>query len=802
MFDDVRQDAAYAVRGCRRSPGVCALAVLMLALGIGANTAVFSIVSPLLLRPLPLKDADRLVWIANTENRGMSGATYRVDWYEAFKHNATSLEDLGAYFAFTGFFSRTLTGAGVPERLATVDIAPGFLTLLGVEPAAGRFFTDDEHRGPAPKAAILTHGFWQRRFAGDAALVGRTITINNTAVTVVGLLPDSFDFASVFTPGTPVDVILPADLNQMRPWGNTLALVGRLTPGVTVEQARAEFATLLPSLREARPDWGRVGVALSDLRTHISGPVRRTLVILWAAVGCVLLIVCANVTNLLLARSSARRREFAVRGALGATRGRLFRQVLTEGAILSTAGAVTGVPLAYGLTLWLTQSDAVTIPLLHYARVDAAALALTVIVAGVTGVAGAVVPAWRLSAQSPQTALTEQGRGTVDSAAQGRIRRVLVVTEVALALVLLVGAGLLARSFVQLLNVELGFEPAAATAARIEMPTGLRGPQRRALVRTLLDRVTVMPGVQAAGLTDALPLDRNRTWGVTRPGVSYKPGEAPNAYVYVVSPGYLAAMGIAIQAGRDLMHDDPMTGSDPALVNRTLARVLYPDADPLGRQAITNGRPITIVGVVDDVRQASLDEAPVNQIYLDLARGGAGGTDLIVRSAIPPATLAPMLRDTLAGVDGRVLLTDMRRVETLVERSVSPRRFLAALIGGFSLFALLLASLGIYGVVSYHVGQRTSEIGVRMALGASASAIRGEVLRDTLTLALTGVAAGGMIAFLSSGAVAALLYATSPTDPWIFGSTALVLVLVATVAGLIPAIRASRVDPASALRST
>lgn len=802
VFDEVRQDAAYAMRGFRRNPGVSALAVLILALGIGANTAVFSIVNPLLLRPLPLTDADRLVWIANTENRGMSGATYRVDWYEEFRRHSTSFADIGAYFAFTGFFSRTMTGDGAPERLATVDIAPGFLSLLGVEPAAGRFFVADEHRGPTVKAIVLSHGFWQRRFAGDPAIVGRAITINNSAVEVVGILPDTFDFASVFTPGTPVDVVLPADLNQMRPWGNTLALVGRLRPGVSVEQARAEFATLLPSLQQARPEWGRVGVALSDLRSHVSGPVRRTLLVLWAAVGCVLLIVCANVTNLLLARASSRRREFAVRGALGAARWRLFQQVLTEGVLLSAAGAVAGIPLAYGLTMWLTQSDAVSIPLLHYARVDVTALGLTVVIAGVTGIAGAVVPAWRLSAQSPQEALSEQSRGTIDSATQGWIRRALVVAEIALASVLLVGAGLLGRSFVALLNVDLGFEPAAAVAARIDMPGGLRAPQRRTLVRTLLERAAAVPGVQAAGLTDALPLDRNRTWGVTVPGVSYLPGEAPSAFVYVVSPGYLAAMGIRLQSGRDLMHDDPMTGSDPAIINRALARVLYPDADPIGRPASTNGRALTIVGVVDDVRQASLDETAVNQIYLDVGRGGAAGTDLIVRSTIPTATLTPALRELLTSIDGRLLLTDVRRLDALVERSVSPRRFLVALIGGFSVFALLLASLGVYGVVAYHVGQRTPEIGVRMALGASAASIRWQVISDTLMLALVGVATGGVIAFLLSGVVASLLYSTSPNDPWVFSGTALVLVVVATVAGVIPAIRASRTDPASALRAS
>jgi predicted permease len=801
VLPELQQDTRYALRGLRRNPAMSALAILMLALGIGANTAVFSIVNPLLLRPLPLKAADRLVWIANTENRGLSGATYRVDWYEELKRQSSAFEDMGAYFAFAGFFSRTLTGQGDPMRLAAVDIAPGFFHVLGVEPAAGRQFLDDEHRGPALKAAILGHGFWQRRFAGDPSIVGQAITINNTAVTVVGVMPESFDFSSVFTPGTGADLFLPADVNQMRSWGNTMALVGRLRPGVPIDQARAEFATLLPHLMQSHPEWGPVGAAVTDLKTHVSGPVRRSLLVLWGAVGFVLLIVCANVTNLLLARASARRREFAVRGALGASRGRLFRQVLTEGVLLSATGALLGIPIAYGLTMWLTRTESMSIPLLHYARVDMAALGLTALVACVAGLAGAVVPALRLSGQSPQNALREQSRGTTDSAGQAWTGRALVVAEIALAAVLLVGAGLLGRSFTELLSVNLGFEPAQAVAARVDLPAGLRRPQQTAIAREILRRVAAAPGVDAAGLTDALPLDTNRTWGIAVPGRTYGPGEQPSTFVYVVSPGYLQAMGITVTAGRDFIHDDPMVESSPVVINETLARVLYPHEDPIGRPATSNTRRLTIVGVVADVRQTSLDEQPANQMYLDLSRGGGTGSNLIVRSGLTASALASALRRLLSEVDSRVLVTEVRPVEALVERSVSPRRFLVQLTAGFSVFALMLASLGIYGVVSYHVGQRTAEIGVRMALGATGGEVRRRMLSDTLTLAISGIAIGGVLAFLLSGVIRALLFSTSANDPVVFGATGLVLLMVAALAGLIPALRASRIDPARALRA-
>lgn len=800
-FESLRQDVAYALRGIRRNPGVSSLAILILALGIGANTAIFSIVNPLLLRPLPLKDADELVWIANTGNRGLSGVTYRVDWFEQFKRHSATLEDVGAYFAFSGFFSRTLTGQGDPTRLAAVDIGPGFLELLGVVPAAGRVFTQSEYPGRTPRVVLLDHDFWQHRFNGDSAIVGQAITINNAAVTVVGVMPATFDFPSIFTPGVEVDVFFPADLNGMRGWGNTLALVGRLRPGATVEHARAEFQTMLPELQKTRPEFGPVGADLIGLRTYVSGPVRRSLLVLWGAVGFVLLIVCANVTNLLLARASARRTEFAVRGALGAGRGRLFQQVLTEGVILSTAGALLGVPLAYGLTLWLTRSEAVSIPLLHYARVDIVALGVTALAALVTGVLGAVVPAMRLSGQSPQSALTEQSRGSIDSVAQAWIRRTLVVAEIAMAAILLVGAGLLGRSFVQLLNVDLGFDPARAVAARMDIPQDLTPAARRSMVIEALRRVSALPGVEAAGLTDALPLGTNRTWSIGIPGKTYGPGEQPTTYVYVVTPGYVPAMGMTVKAGRDFVHDDPGE-RQPVLINETLARALYPNEDPIGRPVTTQGRPLTVVGVVADVRQGSLDETPVNQMYLDMARGGSVGADLILRTTLAPSALARPLRAALSELDGRLILTDVRSMFMMVERSVSSRRFLVQLIGGFSIFALVLASLGIYGVVSYHVSQRTTEIGVRMALGASAGEIRRRVLGDTLVLALAGVVIGAIGAALMSGVLSALLFETPAHDLTVFTAMAAGLVAVALVAGLIPAIRASRTEPARALRSS
>jgi predicted permease len=800
LLSQIRQDAVYALRSFRRTPMVVGLAVVILALGIGANTAVFSLVNPLLLRPLPFQNADRLVWIQNDGSRGMSGATYRVDWYEQFQRHATTIEQMSGYFAFSGFLSRTLTGQGDPERLAFVDVMPGFFDLIGVGAAHGRTFATDDHTGPSARTVVLSHGFWLRRFGGSPSTVGSTITINNSAVTVIGIMPESFDFASVFTPGVAVDVFGPADLNQMRPWGNTLALVGRLKPGASIDQSRAEFATMIPALMSEYRDWPRVGAVVTDLRTHVSGSMRRSLVVLWGAVGFVLLVVCANVTNLMLVRAASRTREFAVRTALGASRRRLITQVLTEGILLAGAGALLGIPLAFGLTAWLTSSQSLSIPLLHHVRVDLMAMVVTAGIACLTGVLGTLLPALRLSSQDPQTALQSQSRGNSDAAGTTWLRRSLVVAEIALAAVLLVGAGLLGRSFVQLLDVDLGFEPSRATAVSLDLPAGLALGQTKVLTTALLDRLTATPGIQAAGLTDALPLDRNRTWGIGVPGRVYSADDpAPVTFVYVVTPGYLGAMGIPLREGRDHVTDDPMTDARPVMVSETLARALYPEGSAVGQPARTGGQPLRIVGVVADVRQNSLDEAPANQMYLLPGTGAGFGAELIVRSSLDRGALAAALRPVIADVDNRVVVTNIRSVETLVDRSVSPRRFLTELIGGFSIFALVLASLGIYGVVSYSVSQRTTEIGVRMALGATAGDVRARILRETLMLAAGGIVVGGIAAALLSGTVRTLLYSTSAADPWVFGGTAIVLATVAVVAGLVPAVRASRLNPARAL---
>ena len=806
-LESLRHDILRALRGLTREPGHSAVAILILALGIGANTAVFSVVNPLLLRPLPFRDADRLVWIENTGTTGLSGKTFRVAGFEELSRHTRSFDGLTAYFAFFGYGSYTLTGRGEPERLAGVDVAPQFLELLGIAPQIGRGFAGDEWAQNGPKAAMLTHGLWERRFGRDPAIVGKSIVINDEPYLVTGVLPADFDFSSTFTPGTRVDLLLPARLDAMREWGNVFSILGRLKPGVSLDEARAELATIVPRIVAERYRNWPFGATVADLKGHISGPMRRALVVLWCAVGLVLLIVCANLSNLLLARTAARSKEFAVRMALGASRWRIAQQLVAEGLVLAAAGAALGVPLAFALTQLLRGWGSLAVPLLHEVEVDGSALAFTAAVAVVSGLAFGAVPALRVTARPPQEALRAQGRGTTDGRQHARVRSALVVVEVALASVLLVGSGLLLRSFLQILDVDLGFRPAQASAMRIDV----RGQfnieardvrrARAARLAAAVRRISDLHGVEAAALTDALPLDRDRSWGVGVPGKVYAQGESPSTFVYVTGPGYFRAMGIPLRDGRDFSDHDTPEGAPVVVVNEALADVLYPGQPAVGRAVNVNGSPHTIVGIAAAVRQGRVDERPVPQMYLPFAYGFGVSSDLIVRSSRPLASLVPDIRSALAQLDSTLLMTEVRPIADLVDRAVSPRRFLLSLLGGFAGLALLLASLGIYGVVSYTVNQRVPEIGVRMALGASAGAVRRQVLGDTMRLAVAGIVVGLVASLAVARLISTLLFETSPWDPAAFAISAAILFTVAALAGYLPARRASRVDPMTALRA-
>jgi predicted permease len=683
-------------------------------------------------------------------------------------------------------------------------VTQNFFPLLGVQPVLGRLFTDEECRWNGPRAVLLSYGLWQRRFNADPAITGRQLTINDRPVTVAGVLPRSFDFSTIFAPGTHVDLYSPFPLTkETNRWGNTLAIVGRLKPGVGLGAAKAEIAILADQLTKAHAGENSFEGHLSSLSDHVSGRLRLAVVVLGCAVLVVMLIVCANLSNLLLARAASRHKEMAIRTALGAGRGRLIRQMLTESMTLACCGAVLGLALAIAGTRALSHLEAVSIPLLHEVRTDVTSLAFILVLAIVTGVVFGLAPALQSQSGVLHDALKEGGRGGTETKQRAWMRGALVVAEIAFACVLLVGAGLLIRSFIRVLDVDLGFRPERAAAMRVDPGPGYTtAEQFNNYWSEVLRRVRTTTGIEAAGISDVLPLGVNRSWGAGVKGRQYPPGQYPTAFVRVVSDGYIRAMGIPLRAGRDLTERDGPGAEPVLLINETMARTLFPGENPVGQ--IIGERPERrIVGVVGDVRHLSPEAGAGMEMYLSIRQTRDWvEADLVVRTTLPPATLASTVRRALRPIQPNLATNDFRTLQQLVDKAVSPRRFLVLLLGGFALFALVLASLGIYGVISYSVTQRAQEIGIRMALGASAAGLQRRIIRQTLGLAAAGIALGAGASWALSRSLSGLLYGVTSTDPATFGGMLAVLTGVAVIAGYLPARRATRRDPMAALRAS
>ncbi len=681
-------------------------------------------------------------------------------------------------------------------------VAGNFFSTLGVKPILGRLFTPEECRKNGRAAVILAYCFWQRQFAADPAIVGRSIILNNRPVTVVGILPASFDFSSVFTPGSQEDIFVPAIMDALRDDGNALALLGRLKPGATVAQAQAEVDILMPQLRAAHKDWyDGYATAMTELQDHVSGKLRRSLVVLWCAVGVILLIVCVNLSNLLLARTAARGKEFAMRCALGAARTRVVRQLLTESLVLASAGAVLGLGIAYGVTFYLARQGSMALPLLSRLRVNGAALVWTVLIAGAAALLFGLAPSLRVSAGNLEDALKDTGHGMSAGRRHDRLRAALVVSEVALACVLPVGAGLLLRSFLRVLDVDLGFQPSRAAAIKIDYDDGGKIENRSPILREILRRVSAIPGIQAAGIVDMLPLDRNRNWDLAAKGRVYGNDETRAAFVYIVTPGYLRAIGMQLHEGRDFNWQDTSAKERVVVINQAAARYHWPRQDALGRTAVVMGRDALVIGVISDVRESSVEQGSGIEMYLSAAQADPEGAELVVRSGLAPGALAPSLMRTLRAYNPEQPAAEFRPIQTVVDHATSPRRFLATLVAIFAGLGLLMASLGIYGVISYSVTRQTQEIGIRMALGATAARVQRDVIARTMRLVLAGML-GTVVSAIAARSIAALLFNTEPGDPAAFAATILLLAAVALIAGYIPARRAARIDPLRALRTT
>jgi predicted permease len=807
FLECVVQDLRYALRTMRREPGFTLFAILIIGLGIGASATVFSVLNTVLVRPLPFHEPERLVWVANApSDEGLSAQTLQVVPFLAYKERNQSFSDLAAYFAFYGTGDSKLKVNGEAERLNALPVSRDFFPLLGVRPQIGRLFSADECKWNAPKAVLLSHGLWQRRFAADPHIVGRAITLDDTPATVIGVLPASFDFGSVFAPGTHMELYFPFPLTQETDrWGNTIAVVGRLKPGVTVASAQAEATILGKRITSEQPNRNGLTPRLSLLKEHVSGKLRPALTVLAFAVGVVMLIVCANLSNLLLARSTTRQKELAIRSALGASRGRLVRQILTESVLLCCGGAVLGVGLALGSTRALARLTTFSIPLLTDVHLDLGALLFTLLLTVLTGVVFGLLPALQVPKLAVNDALKDQHRGSTDSRRHAWVRGTLVISEIAFACVLMVGTGLLIRSFLRVLDVNLGFQPARAAAMRIDPSARFSTPQQ---VTTYIDealrRVREISGVEGAGLTDALPLGRNRTWGAGAKGVIYKRDEYPSAFVHIVTDGYLKAMGISLKAGRDISERDT-TGSEPViLINETLARNLWPGQNPLGRlMKAGDEKDKRVVGVVSDVRHLALEQSSGPEMYLPMRQTqDYASVDLVVRSKMEESDLSASVRSALLPLDPGLPRERFRTLQQIVEQAVSPRRFIVLLLSGFACFALILASLGIYAVISYSVGQRTQEIGIRAALGASPGNLQKAILLQTLGLTAAGLLLGTAASGAVMQALKGLLFGVTPGDPVTFAAMLLVLTSVAVGAGYLPARRASRIDPMIALRTT
>ena len=813
------QDARYAVRTMLKSPGFAAVAVLTLALGIGANTAIFTVVNAILLRPLPYQDAERMVFLTRTFPGGRSGSVSVPKFFSWRRDSIDVLTSVAAYdFMGPGV---SLSGEGDPEQIKAIRASVDFFSLFGVTPALGRTFSAEEDRPSGPRVAVLSYGLWKRRFGADPQLVGRTVVLSGEPHTVVGIAPPDFE------PNPPADVWLPlqADPNSINQ-GHYLVCAGRLKPGGTQAAANARMKIAAEQFRRQYPNsMGRnESAGVVSMRESLVGGIRPTLLITLGAVAFVLLIACANVANLLLARAAAREKEIAIRTAIGAGRWRLVRQLLTESGLLALAGGAIGLLLGHwGLRLLLAFTPA-QLPRLSemttHSGLDIRVLLFTLLLSLATGVLFGLAPAFRISRPDLSSTLKEGAARTTSSVRHLRVRGLLVVSEMALGLVLLIGAGLLIRSAVLLRGVQPGVDARHALTFKTAL-TGARYANTAAVTqfsRLLIERLERLPGVQAAANIINLP---------TEPGpdlplrIEGRPASAADAtgeeqWRYA-SPHAFKATGVPLLRGRAFADTDTAKSPAVAIVNEAMRRKYWPKEDPLG-QRITIGKGMgpefedptrEIVGVVGNVREFGLSNEPPPMMYIPQAQVKDAFTALgskilpmawVLRTSVDPMTLATTVRREAVSVDPQQAVFDFRSMDQVFEKSMADRGFILLLLSIFAGTALLLAAIGIYGVMAYSVEQRAHEIGIRIALGAGRGDVLGLVVRHGMTLAGIGVAIGLAAAFGLTRVLTALLYGVKATDPVTFAGVAVVLAAVALAATWIPARRATRVDPITALR--
>ncbi|MGE5244809.1 MAG: ADOP family duplicated permease [Betaproteobacteria bacterium] len=816
---DLAADVRYALRTLRKAPGFAAVALLTLALGIGANTALFSIVNAVLLNPLPYDHPDQLVMLHESKQNFPSGSISYPNFRDWRSNNHTF-----AGMAILRGTSFGLTGLGEPEQLNGVLVAADFFRILGLAPIAGRTFSAGEDEIGAAPTIVVTEGFWRRKLGGSTGVVGRMLTLDGKGFTILGVVPaiDDIPSESVRT----ADVYMPVGQ-----WGNpflthrTAGLgfhgVGRLKPGVTIEQARADMDAVTRALTRAYPDEDKdIGATLVPFRDALVGNVRPVLLLLFGAVGFVLLIACVNVANLMLARALSRQRELAVRAALGASRSRIVRQLIAESVVLASAGGALGLLLAAWSTRAAVAALPAALPRVDRVHLDARVLLFTAAVSIGAGVVFGLIPAVRAARRDPQGALGEGGRGA--SGARHRLQAAFVAVEMAMALVLLVGAGLMVRTLQHLWAIDPGFRPAHVLTFQMSLPPAVsREPAEtiRARLRDVHHRLAATPGVRAVSLSwGSLPLagdDEELFWMEGQPKPS-SPSDMNWALRYIVEPGYLDAMGLTLRRGRFFTEADRADTPPVVVVDDALARKYFGRADPVGKRVNIDGRdtPALIVGVVGHVKQWALDGRDADQLQAQMYRPLAqmqdsavplipSGFGVVMRDSGAVPDLFAAVRRTAAAISPDTIVYDAQTMNELMGESLAARRFSMTLFGTFAALALTLASVGLFGVVSYLVGQRTHEIGVRLALGAREDDVLRWVIGQGARMVLVGVAVGTLAALALTRVMAhsSLLFGVTATDPLTFASVALLLSTVALAACYIPARRAARVDPLTALRA-
>jgi putative ABC transport system permease protein len=809
------QDVRFAVRTLSRNMGFAAVAVLTLTLGIGANAAIFSVVNAVLLRPLPWGGPDRIVmiwsrwsafdktWVSDGEVNG-----YRTE--------SRTLQDVAAWEDG----QVNLTGNGEPERVPYGGVTANVFSVLGVEPIRGRVFTPEEDTPNGPQVAIISYGLWQRRYGGDPAIIGRPIEINSRSYQVVGIMPSGFALPTDFQNPAPSVLWIPEqwDATSTDHGSHSFFAAARLKPRVTAAQARDDLHSLAQrwTARGLYPAAMGFDTLVIPVTEDVLGGVRRAVWLLFGAVGFLLLIACANVANLLLARGEARQREMAIRAALGAGRGRMLRQLLTEGLVLALASAVAGICLAWAGVRVLTWWNPDAVPRVGSTSIDARVLVFTAVAALATTILFSLAPAVRLLGSGPASSMKEGSANATTGAARQRFRDVLVVVEMALAVVLLVGAGLMLRTIASLERIDLGFVPSGVLTMRVALPQVKYPdtPQVVGFYTRLVDSVRTIPGVAAAGAARSLPLGATiGDFGLVVDGYTPPPGTNAKGDWQIVTPGYLEAMGERMLRGRTISPADTADAQLVGLVNEEMARQYWAGRDPIGsrfRIGSSSQRPwVTVVGIVRDVHHNGITGPVKTKFYIPHAQWAQslGNANLIramtvvVKAHGDPTSLAAPVGAAIRGLDPDLAVADVRTMEEVVAASMATPRFTGVLLGTFAALALLLSAVGIYGLLSFVVSRRTREIGIRVAVGADGGRVLRMILRGGLSLALLGVAIGSVAAIALTRVLAGLLHGVTPQDPATFAAAAAALVAVAFAASAIPAWRATRVDPVVALKS-